>query len=544
MGSEPSLIDYMNAFSEFDKEINKIHNNIPSQEVNYEGYLINYKNYQNFRSHVTNLYNNHQKKLISANNINQMGFNNYNENLEKNKLTTENLSEVESQILNGESFIIINKKLFKLICKKNEPENHKIEYTIIAGNPGFLKFKQNNNQKIVQYKNNKTNIIDKSTTLGIKDNEGANNNISNNEKTKDNTVNNDNWIIIYRHILNYFNFENYISNHLNNKMSQPLSIRGFLIDNDWVDNWKKKSFYNEFKSNIIEKDIKDDNLVRNFIITKQLETKSNYDGILDIKNYIISENQIEEILKTGKSYAVLNDNFVNQFISNSNIYLITFVLSYQNIDIKVNNIPFLSFQTNSNVIINRAINYSSSNSKPTQINPNNVPINNSSQSIKISNSNEINKLKKELSKANKIIEQQKITINELQNKLDSYNTILNNLNNNINNYKNIIVQKDAELNNLRAQFNNNNIKNIQNKVYFNDIMCVNFISSDQNVHFAASCLKTDTFAEIEEKLYKQYPQYRETNNSFLANGTQVLRFKTIAENKIGNGLPVTLIVPS
>ena len=340
----------MNAFSEFDKEINKIHNNIPSQEVNYEGYLINYKNYQNFRSHVTNLYNNHQKKLNSANNINQMGFNNYNENLEQNKLTTENLSEVESQILNGESFIIINKKLFKLICKKNEPENHKIEYTIIAGNPGFLKFKQNNNQKIVQYKNNKTNIIDKSTTLGIKDNEGANNNISNNEKTKDNTVNNDNWIIIYRHILNYFNFENYISNHLNNKMSQPLSIRGFLIDNDWVDNWKKKSFYNEFKSNIIEKDIKDDNLVRNFIITKQLETKSNYDGILDIKNYIISENQIEEILKTGKSYAVLNDNFVNQFISNSNIYLITFVLSYQNIQIKLLNGKTFPFQANNNII--------------------------------------------------------------------------------------------------------------------------------------------------------------------------------------------------
>ena len=76
------------------------------------------------------------------------------------------------------------------------------------------------------------------------------------------------------------------------------------------------------------------------------------------------------------------------------------------------------------------------------------------------------------------------------------------------------------------------------------MMCVNFISSDQNVHFAASCLKTNTFAEIEEKLYKQYPQYRETNNNFLANGTQVLRFKTIAENNIGNGLPVTLIAPS
>ena len=67
---------------------------------------------------------------------------------------------------------------------------------------------------------------------------------------------------------------------------------------------------------------------------------------------------------------------------------------------------------------------------------------------------------------------------------------------------------------------------------------------DQTVHFSVGCLKTNTFAEVEEKLYRQYPQYRATNNSFLANGTQVLRFKTIAENKIGNGLPVTLVVPS
>ena len=162
--------------------------------------------------------------------------------------------------------------------------------------------------------------------------------------------------------------------------------------------------------------------------------------------------------------------------------------------------------------------------------------------IQISNSNEINNLKNELSKAKKIIEQQKLTINDLQNKLNNNTTIINNLNNTINNYQNIINQKDIELNNFKAQLNKNNI--IKKNVDFDDIMCVNFISSDQNVHYAASCLKTNTFAEIEEKLYKQYPQYRETNNSFIANGTQVLRFKTIAENKIGNGLPVTLIVPS
>ena len=153
--------------------------------------------------------------------------------------------------------------------------------------------------------------------------------------------------------------------------------------------------------------------------------------------------------------------------------------------------------------------------------------------------NEIKELKNQLIKANKIIEKQKLTINELQNKLNSYNT-------NINNYQNIINQKDLELNNLRMQLNNmkNNIQSNKVTIDLNDIMTVNFISMDQNVHFAVSCLKTNTFAEVEEKLYKQYPQYRETNNSFLAHGSQVLRFKTIAENKIGNGLPVTLVVPS
>jgi len=168
--------------------------------------------------------------------------------------------------------------------------------------------------------------------------------------------------------------------------------------------------------------------------------------------------------------------------------------------------------------------------------------NNNQNILQSNNNDEINKLKNELAKANKVIEQQKLTINELQNKLNNYNNIINNLNNDINNYRNIISKKDIELNNYKSQLNNNIITN--NNININDMMCVNFISSDQNVHYAAACLKTNTFAEVEEKLYEQYPQYRETNNTFLANGMQVLRFKTIDENKIGNGLPVTLIVPS
>ena len=119
----------------------------------------------------------------------------------------------------------------------------------------------------------------------------------------------------------------------------------------------------------------------------------------------------------------------------------------------------------------------------------------------------------------------------------------------INKYQILINQKDIEIKHLKSQLNNhnttlNNDIKFCNYVDFNEIVCVNFLSSDNDIHFAISCLKSNTFAEIEEKLYLHYPQYRETNNKFVADGKQVLRFKTIDENKLGNGLPVTLILPS
>ena len=58
---------------------------------------------------------------------------------------------------------------------------------------------------------------------------------------------------------------------------------------------------------------------------------------------------------------------------------------------------------------------------------------------------------------------------------------------------------------------------------------------DQKIHYPIPCLSTDIFAEIEEKLYKEYPEYRETNNFFIANGKEILRFKSISDNNIGNG---------
>ena len=168
-----------------------------------------------------------------------------------------------------------------------------------------------------------------------------------------------------------------------------------------------------------------------------------------------------------------------------------------------------------------------------------------------SNINNINNMKdmkilelqNELDKANKIIEQQKSTITNLQNQLNNLNNY--NYNNNINliqSYQNIINQKEQEINELKLKLQNNNPQ-VGEYVNMNKMMAVNFISTDSKLHFAVPCVETNTFAEVEEILYKQFPEYRETNNTFMANGGQVLRFKTIKENKIGNGLPVTMVIP-
>jgi chromosome segregation ATPase len=155
---------------------------------------------------------------------------------------------------------------------------------------------------------------------------------------------------------------------------------------------------------------------------------------------------------------------------------------------------------------------------------------------------EILNLKNELNNARNIIQQQKIKINNLQNQL-------NNSSNKIQLYQNIINQKDQELNNLKLELNKlkKELKNIKSKikkyVNVNKMMSVNFISTDEQINLSIPCIDTDKFAEVEEKLYKQFPEYKGTNNKFIANGKPVSRSKTIAQNKIGNGSPVTMIIP-
>ena len=126
-----------------------------------------------------------------------------------------------------------------------------------------------------------------------------------------------------------------------------------------------------------------------------------------------------------------------------------------------------------------------------------------------------------------------------------------NQNKNSNNQE-IEILKD-ENKNLRTQLNSkeNEIikmklqikKNTKEKelVDINDIMVINFISTDSSIHCGIKCLPTYTFAKVEEELYQFYDDLRNTNNIFTVNTKPILRFKSINENNIHDGDIVQLI---
>ena len=140
------------------------------------------------------------------------------------------------------------------------------------------------------------------------------------------------------------------------------------------------------------------------------------------------------------------------------------------------------------------------------------------------------KLKIDLEKANKIIENLK--------KYQNQNSNIKDLQDENKNLKNQLYLKENEINQLKLKIKNNN-KN-DNYVKLDDIIVINFTSTDSSINYGIKCVVTDTSAEVEEKLYQIYDEFRNTNNMFTINGRIILRFKNLKENNIKDGDKVLL----
>ena len=67
------------------------------------------------------------------------------------------------------------------------------------------------------------------------------------------------------------------------------------------------------------------------------------------------------------------------------------------------------------------------------------------------------------------------------------------------------------------------------------LISIIFASSDQTMHYSMICKNTDTISDLEKKLYKEFPNFIDSDNVFLCNGTLVNKYKSFESYKIKNG---------
>ena len=110
-----------------------------------------------------------------------------------------------------------------------------------------------------------------------------------------------------------------------------------------------------------------------------------------------------------------------------------------------------------------------------------------------------------------------LKINELQETINMNNDEINKLKKDIAKYSLDICQPDEK------------------------ILAIGFSSCDQKIHnFILPCKDSALFVRIEEKLYEEYPEYKEKETFFLVGANKIKRFKTLKENNIKSGNVILL----
>ena len=98
--------------------------------------------------------------------------------------------------------------------------------------------------------------------------------------------------------------------------------------------------------------------------------------------------------------------------------------------------------------------------------------------------------------------------------------------------------QNHEINKLKSQFNDNSLDNFQPG---DKILAIGFTSYDQKINnFFLPCKDSELFVRIEEKLYKEYSDYKNKETYFVVGANKIKRFKTLKENNIKSGSLIML----
>jgi hypothetical protein len=321
MGNNSLTLKYFDAFSNLVKFINTIYNQTNQPGQQFEGYLVELNSYNKLLEIVNELNS-------SSPQTQRFSPYNYNETEKKQlyKLKTTNANNIISLIERNQSFIIVNNEFYDVVCEKKD--ENKITYIIIPEK--IILYLTNGTTK--EFKNNKNHIIDKSSLLEEKKKEE--NPVS---ESKEDQKDNENIDRIYNEVNNYAKCQQDIIKKINDDNTKIEHL--FLVDKDWIEKWKKNSFYDKIKEQYTLKQSTDEQTIKN-LISKELSTNSsNYEELKDIENYILKDiNQLSNlIIYQNKSYIILDKQFLKEISKDKiiNISPISLTLGNQNIQVVV-----------------------------------------------------------------------------------------------------------------------------------------------------------------------------------------------------------------
>ena len=107
-----------------------------------------------------------------------------------------------------------------------------------------------------------------------------------------------------------------------------------------------------------------------------------------------------------------------------------------------------------------------------------------------------------------------------------------NTNTKIKELENLIEIKNNEINNLKSKLiSDDSISNIKPG---EKIIAVTFLSTSHDLQIPMACKNTDIIARLEEKVYNEYPKYKDYTTYLTVNGNIIKRFKSLDENGIKN----------
>ena len=148
-----------------------------------------------------------------------------------------------------------------------------------------------------------------------------------------------------------------------------------------------------------------------------------------------------------------------------------------------------------------------------------------------------------LSKENSELKQKIVELNLLINKKDKEHSLLRNKINELNSKINNQIDPNNSNNHNKIVELYEKIEILQEKLKRfpfileknEKLMSIIFSSVDQKIHFSIICKNTDTINKLEAELYREYPQFSETDNYFMCKGKVLNKFHPFESDNIKNG---------